>query len=64
MTDNFEQKMKRFSSIVQELEKADVSIENSMSLYEEAIKIHKEAQEYLRTMELKLADVNESVDSK
>ena len=52
--DNFEGKMNKLDKIVEELEKGDINLEESLSKFEEGIKISKECSKILEEAEKKI----------
>ncbi len=54
--------MKRIEEIVAALEKGDAPIEESLSLYEEAVKLMKECANVLNRMEQKVAILTSGKD--
>ncbi len=52
--DNFESKMNKLDKIVEELEKGDINLEESLSKFEEGIKISKECSKILEEAEKKI----------
>lgn len=57
---NFEESIKELESIAAKLESGEASLEESVQLYERAIKLSKECSELLEKAKLKITDVNES----
>ena len=55
MADNFEKSMSELEKIVGSLERGDVSLEESLSLFEKGIKISKTCQEILDKAEKKVS---------
>ena len=53
-TSNFEKNMSDLENIVTELEKGDLNLDESISKFEEGIKISKECNEILETAEKKI----------
>jgi exodeoxyribonuclease VII small subunit len=51
---NFEQSLKRLEEIVQSLEKGSASIDDSLNLFEEGMKISQQCIDTLRKAELRL----------
>lgn len=60
----FEQSMKRLQEISDLLESDDVSLENSIKLYEEGIKLSEECFLALKDAELKVEELNSDLESK
>jgi len=52
--ENFETKLKNLESIVYELEKGDLSLEESLKKFEEGIKTSKECNKFLEDAEKKI----------
>ncbi len=52
---NFEEQIEKLESIVKELEKGDLNLDDSVSKFEEGIKISKECNEILETAEKKIS---------
>lgn len=52
--DNFESKMNKLDKIVEELEKGDINLEESLSKFEEGIKISKDCNKILEEAEKKV----------
>ena len=50
----FEEKMKKLETIANELEKGDLSLEESVSKFEEGMKISKECNEIIQKTEKKI----------
>ena len=59
----FEDKMNRLNEIVDSLEKADVSLDDSLNLYEEGLKLSKELKEELKSFENKLNEINKDEEN-
>ena len=51
---NFEQTMENLEKIVQELEKGDLNLDDSISKFEEGMKLSKSASKYLEEAEKKI----------
>lgn len=51
---NFEEAMQKLETIANELEKGDLSLENSVSKFEEGMKLSKECNDYLDAAEKKI----------
>ena len=58
----FEQQMKRLQDIVDRLEKEDIDLDESLSLYEEGLKLSKTLKEQLNEFEKKIAELNRDED--
>lgn len=54
MSKNFEEQMESLENIVQELEKGELSLEDSVTKFEEGIKISKECNKTLEEAEKKI----------
>lgn len=54
MSKSFEEQMEQLEGIVQELEKGELSLEDSVSKFEEGIKISKECNKTLEEAEKKI----------
>ena len=52
---NFEEQIEKLESIVKKLEKGDLNLDDSVSKFEEGIKISKECNEILETAEKKIS---------
>ena len=59
---NFEASLKRLQEISELLENDDVSLEESIKLYEEGIKLSKECFSTLEKAELKVEELNSDLD--
>ncbi len=57
---NFEEEMEKLESIVTELEKGELSLDESVKKFEEGINISKECNKMLETAEKKIAILLES----
>ena len=51
---NFEKSMEALEKIVEELEKGDLNLDDSIKKFEEGMKISKECNEYLESAEKKI----------
>ena len=51
---NFEEKMDKLEKIVAELEKGDLTLENSLTKFEEGMKISKDCNEILKDAEKRI----------
>lgn len=59
----FEMKMTRLENIVKSLDEEEVSLEKSLELYQEGIKLSQECDNILKNAELKVEELNkESID--
>jgi exodeoxyribonuclease VII small subunit len=54
----FEEALRKLESIVQKLEQPDVSLEESVRLYEEGMKLSRECSEKLDDAVLKIEEIN------
>ena len=54
---NFEQALKELEDIVQRLEQEEVSLEESIELYQKGVKLSKKCSEILEKAELKIKEV-------
>lgn len=52
---NFEESMENLEKIVEELEKGDLNLDDSIKKFEEGMKISKQCNEYLENAEKKIA---------
>lgn len=59
---NFEVSLKRLQEISELLENDDVSLEDSIKLYEEGIKLSKECFNSLEKAELKVEELNSELE--
>lgn len=58
---NFEESMENLEKIVEELEKGDLNLDDSIKKFEEGMKISKQCNEYLENAEKKITVlINES----
>ena len=55
---NFEKQMQKLQEIVEKLEKGDVQLDESLSLYEEGLKLSKNLKKQLTDFEKKIAELN------
>ncbi|MBC7196652.1 MAG: exodeoxyribonuclease VII small subunit [Deferribacterales bacterium] len=64
MKDNnkFEAKLKRLEEIAEKLERQDIGIEESLSLFQEGMKLGKECKKILEEVELKVQKVVNEID--
>jgi len=58
----FETSMKRLEKIVSSLEEGEVSLEDSLALYEEGIELSQSCMEKLTQAELKLKRITKKID--
>lgn len=56
---SFEEALKKLESIVSKLEEGSVTLEESVSLYEEGIKLSKHCSDILESAELRIEKVNQ-----
>lgn len=56
---NFEKALARLEAIVEKLDEESLSLEESLELYEEGIKLSKECSETLEEAQLRIQKVNE-----
>ncbi|AFH49840.1 Exodeoxyribonuclease VII small subunit [Ignavibacterium album JCM 16511] len=63
-TKSFEEKLKRLEQISELLESGDVQLEESISLFEEGIKLSKECLAILENAELKITKLKKEVSNK
>ncbi|NYN44999.1 exodeoxyribonuclease VII small subunit, partial [Salmonella enterica subsp. enterica serovar Typhimurium] len=54
----FEMKMTRLETIVKSLDEEEVSLEKSLELYQEGIKLSQECDSILKNAELKVEELN------
>ncbi|CEA00087.1 Exodeoxyribonuclease 7 small subunit [Jeotgalicoccus saudimassiliensis] len=59
----FEMKMTRLETIVKSLDEEEVSLEKSLELYQEGIKLSQECDNILKNAELKVEELNKDTDS-
>ena len=59
---SLENSLKRLEEIVEQLERGDTSLENSITLYEEGVQISRECAEKLKTAELKIKKLSQEID--
>ena len=57
---SFEEALKELESIVQKLEQEDITLEDSVKLYEEGVKLSRFCTETLEQAELRIEQVNEA----
>ena len=58
----FEQCMKRLEQIVSQLERGDISLEESIKIYEEGVLLSRQCMDRLNQAELKLKTLTESAE--
>lgn len=58
----FEMKMTRLETIVKSLDEEEVSLEKSLELYQEGIKLSQECDNILKNAELKVEELNKDTD--
>lgn len=63
-TKSFEDKLKRLEQISEMLESGDVQLEESISIFEEGIKLSKECLTILENAELKITQLKKEVSNK
>jgi len=61
---SFESSLKRLEKIVETLEQGEVSLEDSLSLFEEGIHLSKECLETLNKAELKIKQLTKNLNGK
>ena len=54
----FEQQLKKLQEIVEKIESNDISLDESISLYEEGLKLSKSLKEQLENFEKKISEIN------
>lgn len=59
---NFENQMNRLKEIVETLEKDNIDIDKSLSLYQEGINLSKELKSTLSDFEEKIKKINKDID--
>lgn len=57
---SFEEALKKLESIVEELENEETTLEDSVKLYEEGVKMSRFCTEILEQAELRIEQVNEA----
>lgn len=57
---SFEEALMKLESIVEQLEDEDITLEDSVKLYEEGVKMSKFCTEILEQAELRIEQVNEA----
>lgn len=63
-TKSFEEKLKRLEQISEILESGEVQLEESISLFEEGIKLSKECLTILGNAELKISELKKELSNK
>ena len=58
----FEEQMKKLQEIVEKLERNDIELDESISLYEEGLKLSKTLKDQLAQFEEKIAQLNKDSD--
>ena len=59
----FEMKITRLETIVKSLDEEEVSLEKSLELYQEGIKLSQECDNILKNAELKVEELNKDTDN-
>lgn len=59
----FEMKMTRLETIVKSLDEEEVSLEKSLELYQEGIKLSQECDNILKNAELKVEELNKDTQN-
>ncbi|CAD2073721.1 exodeoxyribonuclease 7 small subunit [Jeotgalicoccus coquinae] len=59
----FEMKMTRLETIVKSLDEEEVSLQKSLELYQEGIKLSQECDNILKNAELKVEELNKDTDN-
>lgn len=59
---SFEDALKQLESIVEQLESQEITLEDSVKLYEKGMELSKMCNEVLQQAELKIQQVNEQQD--
>ena len=59
----FEMKMTRLETIVKSLDEEELSLEKSLELYQEGIKLSQECDNILKNAELKVEELNKDTDN-
>ncbi len=57
---SFEEALKKLETIVQQLENSEITLEESVKLYEEGIQLSKFCTEILQQAELRIEEVNDT----
>ena len=60
---NFEAKLKRMEEILKQLESGDVTLEDSMKLFEEGVSITSECRKYLKEYQGKFTVIREELEN-
>ena len=60
---NFEAKLKRIEEILKQLESGDVTLEDSMKLFEEGVTITSECRKYLKEYQGKFTVIREELEN-
>lgn len=60
MTKTIEENMVRLEDIIASIDKGELTLDESMKLYDEAIKISSECRDYLHTTEQRIVDISEN----
>jgi exodeoxyribonuclease VII small subunit len=63
MENNIEKKMERIEEIVGIIDKGEESLDKTIELYEEAMKLTSEAKKYIETAEQKIIDITKKANS-
>ena len=56
----FEQEMKKLQKIVEKIESNEVSLDESISLYEDGLKLSKSLKKQLEAFEKKISEINDN----
>lgn len=56
--DNLEQSLEKLETLVNKLEKGDLSLEDSLSTYEQGVKLSKRCQDMLTNIEKSIETIN------
>ena len=56
---NFEQKLKTLDTIAQKMESGDLSLEDSVKSYEEAMTIIKDCEAYIQNAKIKIEKISD-----
>lgn len=56
---NLEQSLEKLETLVEQLEKGELSLEESLSLYEQGMKLSKHCQDMLNGIEKKIESINQ-----
>ncbi len=57
---SFEQEMKKLQKIVEKIESNEVSLDESISLYEDGLKLSKSLKKQLEAFEKKISEINDN----